>query len=642
MKRRKFLNEIGKLSAGSILLDNIPIRSFTTSSMLPLLSCQSVNERILVVVFLKGGNDGLNTIIPITEYDQYANLRPDIKISDSGINSFIELDTTLSPEAQVGIHPVGTSFKDLYDSGFARIIQGVGYPLFNLSHFKSTDLWLSGGDGTPENFNIASGWMGRYLEAAFPNISRSSFLFPDPIGIQLGDKNPSLAFHNHYSEYIASNLTGQDPSSLFGLLNGIGTSPHNQIINSDYGIELEYIMAVENSTNSYGARITSVYNNGTNSDTDYPNSSLANQLKTVARFISGGSTTKIYMVHMNGFDTHGDQVIYGESHNGQHANLLKDVFDSIKSFQDDLINLGLGHKVLTATFSEFGRRITQNGSNGTDHGNISNMILFGQGVSPGVSGTNLDLTNLTTSGNLLESSMQYDYRSVFKTLIQDWLGADDDITQQAIQGTYNKIPDLINPTYHVDPSCYLPPVCNPCECDESMVILSDIPIADDTIIRSSDWIKTNGAILVSSKVLLNAKEFILLEPGFIAEKGSEVGIGIEECETANSFSDSTSEKFISEVPVTELFEAEETELTIYPNPAKTNVNIFYKIEKEQFITINLYGLDGSLIGVLLNHTKKTKGMWSLVLDRGQLSAGSYIISMRTEKELFSKQLLFLN
>lgn len=644
MKRRKFLNEIGKLSAAPILLDNIAIRSLATPAMLPLISCQEINERVLVIVFLKGGNDGLNTVIPIAGYDQYANLRPDIKIANTGVNSFINLDTTLSNEAQVGIHPVGTSFKDLYDSGFANIIQGVGYPLFNLSHFKSMDLWLSGGDGKPENFNIPSGWMGRYFDAAFPNISRTSTaLFPDPLGIQMGDKKPSLALHNHYSEYIGSNLTGQDPASLFGLLNGIGTSPHTQSLNSDYGAELEYIMAVENSTNSFGSRITSVYNAGTNSAVDYPDTSLANQLKTVARFISGGSSTKIYMVHIDGFDTHSNQVRAGAPHVGRHAALLKDVFDSIKSFQDDLINLNLGHKVLTATFSEFGRRITQNGSKGTDHGTLSNMFLFGQGVAPGITGTNLDLINLTESGNLLESSMQYDYRSVFKSLIQDWLGADDAISEQAI-GAYNKIPNLIKPAFHVDPSCYLPPVCNPCECSESMLVLSDIPIADNTIIRSADWVETNGTILRSTNVILQAKDFILLSPGFIAQDGSVVSISIEDCETTNTFSDSTTDKLVSrstDLLVASLLEEEESELIIYPNPAKIAVNIFYRIQQEQYVSIYLHNLEGALVGVLLDNAKKESGMWSLVLDRGQLTAGSYIISMRTEKELLSKQLLFL-
>ena len=141
MKRRNFLKNIGCLSATPLLLNGLPVNPFATTSMLPLLTCQGIDERILVIIFLKGGNDGINTAVPIEQYDVYSNIRPDLALANSGSNAIIPLDNTLPIEDQVGLHPIMTSFKDMYDNGLARMVQGVGYPLPNQSHFKSTDLW---------------------------------------------------------------------------------------------------------------------------------------------------------------------------------------------------------------------------------------------------------------------------------------------------------------------------------------------------------------------------------------------------------------------------------------------------------------------------------------------------------------------
>ena len=348
MKRRNFLKNIGKFSAVPLILNGVPLHSFATPSMLPLLTCQGVDERILVIVFLKGGNDGINTIVPISQYSTYATHRPSIALPSG---TLINLDTTLAAPDQVGLHPVMTNFKSMYDSGLAGIVQAVGYPIYNHSHFKSTDLWLTGGDGSSANFNISSGWMGRFIESAWPGAANNpSSLFPDPLGIQFGDTKPSIGLNDFGNNYIGTNLTGQDPAALFGLLNGLGTAPHATTLNTEYFDEIDYIMNVENNTNAYGARITNVYNSGSNSSTTYPGSKLAEQLKIIARLISGGITTKIFLVHTSGFDNHADQVIGGATTTGTHASLLTDVFDSIKAFHDDLTNLMVQERVLTASF----------------------------------------------------------------------------------------------------------------------------------------------------------------------------------------------------------------------------------------------------------------------------------------------------
>ncbi len=456
MKRRNFLKNIGKLSSGPLLLNGMGMSAFATPDMLDLLTtCNGVTERSLVVLFLKGGNDGLNTILPVDQYAAYIGHRPNIGLAETGTGAYVNLDTTLPIQDQVGIHPGITSLKNMYESDKARLIQAVGYPSPNQSHFKSTDLWLSGKDGT-QTGATNNGWLGRFFENAYPGIHNNpTGNFPDPLGIQLGDSKASLSFHDCTSTYEAINLSGQYPGSLFGLLNGLGTLPHATPVVSEYGAELDYIMSVENSTNVYGQRITNVFNNGTNSSEVYPNSYLGYQLSTVARLLAGGSQTKVFLTHQSGFDTHASQVDTSNTHQGDHAETLANVFDSIESFHKDLTNLGLGKKVVTVVFSEFSRRIKENGSNGTDHGNFGPMFLFGDAVKSGISGTNFDLSNVNSSGYMDESELQHDYRSVFKTLLQNWLGAGDNILNPVEFGPYSILPDLIDPNEIVDPSCYI-------------------------------------------------------------------------------------------------------------------------------------------------------------------------------------------
>jgi uncharacterized protein (DUF1501 family) len=465
MKRRNFIKNIGIASSAPLMLQGMPLKSYATSSMLPLLNCQGINDRVLVVVFLKGANDGVNTIIPINQYDDYVAKRPNIKLENVGQpNGILNLDSTLSLANQVGIHPSMTKFKEMYDAGKANLIQAVGYPLPNKSHFKATDLWLSGGDGTTQNFNIDSGWIGRFIESAYPGIQGiSTPEYPDPLGIQFGDQKPSNSLHNHEKEYLGVNLSGQNISNLYGLLSGIGTLPHSQVPVSDFGAELSYIMNVENSTNSYGSRISSVYNSGSNSTVAYPNSDLATQLKSIARLMKGGIKTKVFLTHKSGFDTHVNQVVNGATHTGTHAGLLADVFNSIHAFHADLAALGLEDKVVTVTFSEFGRKVIQNGSFGTDHGNFAPMFMFGPAVTSGVVGNNITINNVTSDGNLFEgttnSQMQHDYRQVFKTILKDWLGANQTIIDNSMFGTYSTIGNLIDTTSVVASNCYINPIC---------------------------------------------------------------------------------------------------------------------------------------------------------------------------------------
>jgi uncharacterized protein (DUF1501 family) len=344
-----------------------------------------------------------------------------------------------------------TGLKDLYDRGWLSVVQAAGYQSMNQSHFKGTDLWLSGGGGASNLQNLTSGWMGRALQALYPHIEGVPVAdMVDPLGIQVGDPATSLGFHTDTEHQNVINLSGQDPSGFYSLIQTIGGAPIMNVPDSDHGDELEYIMGVERSINLYAQRITDVFNAGSNSISTYPTGSLAAQLKTVARMIKGGCKTKIFLCQLGGFDTHSAQVDSGDTSLGAHANLLKSLSDSVKTFFDDLEGMGLAENVMGCTFSEFGRCAKENGSFGTDHGTLSPMLVFGKGARPGVQGTNPDLNNLTADNQL--KTMQFDYRQVFATLLQDWLGANPYVMEQTMFDGYDKM-KLVDRHYKVDPNC---------------------------------------------------------------------------------------------------------------------------------------------------------------------------------------------
>ncbi len=460
MKRRNFLKILPPASITPFVVNGNSMRPFANSQLASLLSsCEDVEGRTLVIVQMKGGNDGLNMIIPIPQYDDCVNLRPDIAIPDTGADAFIPLDNTLKLSKQVGLHPAMVEVKEMYDNGWVNVIQGVSYEQPNQSHFKSTDLWLSGGDGTDDNFNIASGWMGRSLQALFPDVQGApTTLMPDPLGIQVGDANPSLGFHTETEHQNSINLSGQDVSGFYSLISTIGGAPPVNIPQYEHGDEIEYIMSVENSVNLYAQRISEVFNAGTNLVTypNYPNNTnnigndFSNQLKTIARLIRGGSKTKIFLCQLGGFDTHDTQV-GATALEGPHAALMTALSQVMKAFFDDLEAMGLAKQVVACTFSEFGRCAKQNGSVGTDHGTLAPMLIFGKGISAGVTGTNVNLGNLTNDNQL--QGLQSDYRQVFTTLLQDWLGANDYVLQETLFDGFMKLP-LIAGNYVVDPGCY--------------------------------------------------------------------------------------------------------------------------------------------------------------------------------------------
>ncbi len=396
----------------------------------------------------------MNTVVPLNQLSEYAQFRPDIRLPES---SLITVDGTLPDNRLIGLHPNLTGFKNLYDDGLLNIVQRVGYELPNKSHFKALDNWLTGSGGALQN--RTDGLFGRFLQDRYPGYNGNPFIGePDPLGILFGSMNKT-GFHTFAEHSYEINLSGQDPAGFFSLISSLSGQPIMNIPDTENGEMLRHIAEIENSVNVYAERISETFNNGTNSSTVYPNSSLGNQLRTIARMLNGGSRTKLFMATTGGFDTHVNEVLADDTTTGNHANLMRNIGDSVKAFQDDLAALALDSNVVTVIFSEFARKIIQNDSLGTDHGTLGNMFVIGKGVEGGVTGDNIILEEQDSQGAAHPSQLQNDYRSVFASLMQNWLGASDTSLGATFLSPafYASLPTLINANNIVPPSCYYEP-----------------------------------------------------------------------------------------------------------------------------------------------------------------------------------------
>jgi uncharacterized protein (DUF1501 family) len=405
MKRRDFLrNTIPAATVLPAVVDGYSIKAFTADSPLlaALMNPAIDTDHVLVIVQLSGGNDGLNMVIPISTYSDYYNARTNVAIPQ---NRILGLDGY----AQTGLHPAMTGMQQMYNEGKLNIVQAVGYPSPNFSHFRATDIWMS---GSSSDQVVNSGWAGRYLNTEYPNFPTGypNDTMPDPLAIQIGSTT-SLALQG---PAMNMGMSITNPTSFYNLLNNVlDPAPNNPM-----GIELTYIRTIANQTNRYAQQIVAAANRVPQQGGYPTNNSLADQLKIVARLVKGGLKTRIYMVGMGGFDTHASQVQAGDNTLGAHATLLKTLSDAIKAFTDDCQFLGIQDRVMGLTFSEFGRRIKSNSSSGTDHGAAAPMFVFGKQAIPGVTGVN---PTIPAGANVNDNiPFQYDFRSVYATILEKW------------------------------------------------------------------------------------------------------------------------------------------------------------------------------------------------------------------------------
>ena len=397
MKRRDFVKNVALASASLPFVSNgfgmqaIGEKLFNFST--------GAEDRVLVMIRLNGGNDGLNTVIPI---DQFANLmlhRSEIIIPQNQL---------LSVTPTVGFHPVMQGMKNLFDQGKLSVVQNVGYPDQNRSHFRSMDIWTSGSTDVSET----RGWLGRYFDSYNPNYPTGypNATCPDPFAISMGSEVTATC------QGIAANFSHavSNPNNAVNLYEGTFVND-----GSYYGNHVEFVATIIDQTNSFGQVIHAAAQAGSNLSTMYdPSNNLATQLKYVAQMISGGLKTKVYVLSLGGFDTHDNQADANDLNAGLHRGLLQKVSDAIAAFQDDLQLLGLENRVVGMTFSEFGRQIASNASLGTDHGDAAPLFLFGTCIQSGIIGPNPVIANAIP--NQAGVPMQIDFRDVYASVLKDW------------------------------------------------------------------------------------------------------------------------------------------------------------------------------------------------------------------------------
>jgi len=374
------------------------------------------DSTILVVLQMAGGNDGLNTVVPFAN-DHYHQARPKIGLTD---NSLLKIND------EVAFHKSLAGFKDLYDSGNLSLIQGIGYPNPNRSHFRSTEIWQTASD---ENKIEAYGWIGRYFDnackGADPTVGVSigqqtpqAFSAQKPMGISLdspqnfrfkgdakGRKGEMAAEEKSYLEMnqIDHGDAGTENSgATIGSVSGPIAHP---------GSVVDFLERTALDAQVSSEKIQAITKNIQNQAT-YPGSGLATSLKLVAKLIGGGLPTRVFYVSQGGYDTHTNQA-------NQHDRLLQDLGDSVKAFVTDLKAQGNFERVMVMTFSEFGRRVAENASGGTDHGAAAPMFVIGPKMKAGLHGRYPSLA----PEDLVNGDLKYnvDFRTVYAGILEEWL-----------------------------------------------------------------------------------------------------------------------------------------------------------------------------------------------------------------------------
>jgi uncharacterized protein (DUF1501 family) len=424
MRRREFFQKA--VPAGLVmpaLINGFTFKAFGASPLIAALTAApEETDHVLVIIQMTGGNDGLNMVSPLDQFDNLSNARSNIMLPKNKILS-------LTGTSMTGLHPAMTGLQSLYNDGKVKIVQSVSYPNPNFSHFQATDIWLTGSNS---NEVLQTGWVGRYMGQEYPNypVGYPNSIMTDPLAIQIGSTvSPAMQ-----GPVVNMGLAITDPTNFYNLLNGIqDTAP-----NTNAGKELTYIRQVSQQTQQYGAVIKAAAAKITQQGNYPTNNSLADQLKIVARLIAGGLKTRVYMVSIGSFDTHAAQVVAGATETGTHATLLGNLSNAIKAFMDDLKGLGASKRVMGMTFSEFGRRIKSNAGVGTDHGAAAPLFLFGDYVQGGILGTSPVISNnVSVNDNV---PMQYDFRSVYWSVLQEWFCCQPDVLNNVMLNNYPSLP----------------------------------------------------------------------------------------------------------------------------------------------------------------------------------------------------------
>ena len=385
---------------------------FTRAVAAAMTGQPTTSNRALVIVQMAGGNDGLNTIVPAND-DRYYEARPSVNVLP---------DDVLALDREVGLNPAMLSFKTLWDEGALGAIEGVGYPGPSYSHFQSMDIWQT---ADPEKSGGFEGWAGKYLagivgqrgdgvQSLAVGKALPRALFTHEAAVPMVNTIGAYQFQPH-----AGAVANQDERTraLLGLYSmGTGTRPFG-----------EHLVTTLRAANSSSAAIQGAHGQY-RSSVEYPATRLGRDMRVVAEALTGDLGLQVAHVRIGGFDTHASQL-------PDHGDLLQDVADSMLAFYRDMQAHGKDQDVVMMTWSEFGRRVTENGSGGTDHGSAGPMFVVGTPVAGGLYGERPSLTNLD------KKNFKYttDFRQVYATLVQDWLGAP---AEEVLGGRFERLPLL--------------------------------------------------------------------------------------------------------------------------------------------------------------------------------------------------------
>jgi uncharacterized protein (DUF1501 family) len=384
MNRRDFLLT-SSLASGALFIPSF-LKAFERRPV-PLGGNKS-----LVIIQLSGGNDGLNTLVPF-ENDIYYNKRKSIALPKAELIQLTD---------QLGLNPALKALQEVYDQGWMGVLNNVGYPNPDRSHFRSMDIWQS---ASPSNEYLSTGWIGRYLDSSCKGCEK-------PYQAIEVDDTLSLAMKGS----IRKGFAVKDPAKLFNatrdpFFKGLAGATTSEMLNED---NLGYLYKTMTETYSSAEYINSTAKT-TATKGDYPNSAFSKQLRMISTFIQSGLGTRVYYVSLSGFDTHVGQ-------KGTQERLLKEWSEGVSALLKDLKAAGRLDDTLVMTFSEFGRRVEQNASNGTDHGTANNLFLFGGNLKrKGILNAAPDLSDLD------EGDIKYkvDFRSVYATLLNKWMEVKD-------------------------------------------------------------------------------------------------------------------------------------------------------------------------------------------------------------------------
>ena len=424
MKRRKFLRDTITGVVLPSFLQGVSLKALAGTPGMHARHASLNDDRVLVLIQLAGGNDGLNTVIPFDQYSNYTAARPNIFLPQEKVLRLNGFDAT-------AFNPAMANMQQLFNDGKLGVVQAVSYPKPNFSHFRATDIWMTGSDSDKV---VSSGWAGRFLNDVYPQFPDNfpNEVMPDPLAIQVG----AVVSTALQGPLFTMGMAISNPAGFYKLVEG----KVNVNANSRWGEQLDYIELMSQKTDQYATVIKNAAQKVSIQSPDWPaagKNPLADQLKIVSRLIAGGLKTKVYMVSTGSFDTHAKQT-ETDTTTGNHAKLLQRVSEAIGAFMSDCKYLQIENRVMGMTFSEFGRRIKSNASGGTDHGAAAPVFYFGNAIKPGITGSNPVIPEKVTVNDNVP--MQYDFRSLYASVLQNWFNMPVQEVQQILMGAFSLVP----------------------------------------------------------------------------------------------------------------------------------------------------------------------------------------------------------